>query len=166
VLAVDLLAMEPLAGAQVVRGDFMLPATQAVLRSLLPAPAQRGAAAAAGSSQRVDVVLSDMAHAFVGDAATDHSQQMALSWSALLFASSSLAQGGSWVCKVRYGSEYAALRAAARRCFEDCLELKPPASRSDSAEAYLVGKGFRGRVGWEQQAAELMRGHGLQLASG
>jgi 23S rRNA U2552 (ribose-2'-O)-methylase RlmE/FtsJ len=153
VLALDVLPMAPLAGAQVVRADFFSPAARpALLARLLP----RGGA---------DVVLSDMAHAFTGSAGTDHTRQMALSWAALLFACDALGAGGAWVCKVRQGEEYAALREAARARFTVVREVKPRSSRADSAEAYFVGRGFQGGGAaappWPVAAAERLRGHGL-----
>ena len=130
VVAVDLEHIAPLRGAQMVRGDFNDLRTRAAVSSALP----RG---------RADVVLSDMAHAFTGDAGLDHARQMALAWSSFSFALGALRAGGHWCAKVRYGSEYSALRSAASRLFEDCVEIKPPASRLDSAEAFLVGKRLR-----------------------
>jgi 23S rRNA (uridine2552-2'-O)-methyltransferase len=152
VLALDVAPMAPLAGTQVVRADFLLPGTRpALLARLLPG---RGA----------DVVLSDMAHAFTGSASTDHTRQMALSWAALLFACDALREGGTWVCKVRQGCEYGALRAAARARFAVLREVKPASSRADSAEAYLIGRGFVGGLTvppWSDGAAQLLREHGL-----
>jgi 23S rRNA U2552 (ribose-2'-O)-methylase RlmE/FtsJ len=130
VVAVDLEHITPLRGAQMVRGDFNDARTRAAVASALA----RG---------RADVILSDMAHAFTGDSGLDHARQMALAWSSFSFALSALRAGGHWCAKVRYGIEYDALRSAASRLFEDCAEVKPPASRLDSAEAFLVGRRLR-----------------------
>lgn len=130
VVAVDLEHITPLRGAQMVRGDFNDARTRAAVASALA----RG---------RADVILSDMAHAFTGDAGLDHARQMALAWSSFSFALSVLRAGGHWCAKVRYGIEYDALRSAVSRLFEDCTEVKPPASRLDSAEAFLVGRHLR-----------------------
>jgi 23S rRNA U2552 (ribose-2'-O)-methylase RlmE/FtsJ len=161
VLALDVLPMAPLPGAQLVRADFLRPSTRPalLLARLLPL---RGA----------DVVLSDMAHSFTGSASTDHTRQMALAWAALLFACDALAAGGTWVCKVRQGEEYGALRAAARARFGVLREVKPAASRADSAEAYLIGRGFLAAGGegapppppWPAAAAQRLREHGLLAA--
>jgi 23S rRNA U2552 (ribose-2'-O)-methylase RlmE/FtsJ len=130
VVAVDLTALEPLRGVQMVCGDFMRAPTRAAVRRALP----RG---------RADVVLSDMAHAFSGDASGDHARQLGLAGASLVFALSVLRAGGHWVGKVRYGREYGALRATVARLFAECDEVKPPASRADSAEAFLVGRRLR-----------------------
>jgi 23S rRNA (uridine2552-2'-O)-methyltransferase len=138
VVAVDLIPMEPLSGAAVLQGDFFAGGTQEALWAAL--------APSAGRPRRgpgaVDAVLSDMAHSFTGEPGTDHTRQMALSWAALLFAAGALRPGGVLVVKVRYGEGYGPFRAAVARRFAACHEVKPPASRADSAEAYIIGKGF------------------------
>jgi 23S rRNA U2552 (ribose-2'-O)-methylase RlmE/FtsJ len=157
VLALDIAPMEPLPGARVVRADFLNPATRpALLAALL------GGAGASGGG--ADTVLSDMAHSFCGKAGLDHTRQMALSWGSLLFACEALAQGGAWVCKVRQGEEYGALRAEARARFASLREVKPPSSRADSAEAFLVGTGYIGErrgAPWGPAAQRLLAQHGL-----
>jgi len=132
VVAVDFLAIEPIPGVQVVKGD----ALNTMLLPLL----------ALISPSRVPMVLlSDMAPSFTGETATDQLRQMKLAWGALrVAASGGLGAGGTFVVKVRYGDGYNEVRAACRRMFERVHEAKPPASRAGSAEAYLVGKGFRG----------------------
>jgi 23S rRNA (uridine2552-2'-O)-methyltransferase len=127
VFAVDLALMAPLKGVQFVRGDAFAASTRRALRALLP-------------NGRADVVLSDMAHSFTGSSHTDSARQAALTWAALDFSLSALRVGGHWCSKVRYGDDYALLRSAVTRLFGQMLEVKPPASRMESPEVYLVGK--------------------------
>jgi 21S rRNA (uridine2791-2'-O)-methyltransferase len=132
VVAVDLSYMDPLDGALLVRGDFTLPSVQSYLTS----PSALGEAGA-------DAVLSDVAHSFSGDGSLDAARQMGLAWRALAFSLGVLREGGSFVCKVRYGEEYALFREAAAHIFKEAAEVKPPASRAQSPEAYIVGLGCR-----------------------
>ncbi|MEX2296966.1 MAG: RlmE family RNA methyltransferase, partial [Dongiaceae bacterium] len=95
----------------------------------------------------VDVVLSDMAAPSTGHAKTDHLRIMGLAESAFEFAREILAPGGSFVAKVLQGGTERDLLAALKRDFRDVRHIKPPASRADSAEIYVVALGFRGREG-------------------
>lgn len=108
-------------------------------------PAAGGAAAAPPPpSAQAHVLLSDMAHSFTGEAHTDHLRQMALSWTALLAAPTFLRREGHLAVKVRYGGEYKPLLAAMQRRFRRVVEVKPPASRAESAEAFIVGLAWCG----------------------
>jgi len=89
------------------------------------------------------VVLSDMAANTSGHRQTDHLRIMALAEAAALFAREVLANGGTFVCKVLQGGTEAVLLAGLKRDFESVRHVKPPASRTDSAELYLVARGFR-----------------------
>lgn len=131
VIAVDIGRMEPLRGTIVLRGDFTTAHVAAAIRNIV------------GDTQGLDVVLSDMAHSFTGDSALDHSKNMDLAWRALLFATHHLSPGGSFCAKVRYGEQYGAFRKAVGRKFDTWKELKPPSSRQDSAEAFVVAQGYR-----------------------
>ena len=93
---------------------------------------------------KVDVVLSDMAANATGHRKTDHLRIMALAEAAAQFAREVLAEGGGFLCKVLQGGTEAALLAELKRDFESVKHVKPPASRSDSAELYLLARGFRG----------------------
>lgn len=149
VVAVDLLPIEPLPNVHVIRGDFTTATVQRAISDALLGPAGRAAAAERGSSSsgsagappvgRADVLLSDMAHSFTGDASLDHTRQMQLAWCALLFTRSHLRQGGHAAIKVRYGPEQRLFVSAARWLFRRVVEVKPPASRAGSAESYVVG---------------------------
>jgi 23S rRNA (uridine2552-2'-O)-methyltransferase len=133
VVAMDVLDMEPIAGVAFVRMDFADAAAAGRLQALL----RHGQA---------DVVLSDMAAPGTGHAATDHLRIMALAEAAAEFACETLAPGGAFVCKVFQGGTERALLDRLKRMFATVRHVKPPASRSQSAELYVVARGFRGRA--------------------
>jgi len=130
VVALDLLAMDPVTGAAVLQGDFQDATTLAAVRAALAGPA--------------DLVLSDMAPNTTGHGATDHLRIMALAEEALAFALEVLAPGGGFVAKVFQGGSERDLLATLKRHFATVRHVKPPASRKDSAELYVVATGFRG----------------------
>jgi 23S rRNA (uridine2552-2'-O)-methyltransferase len=130
VVAIDLLALAPVPGVDFIRLDFLSPEAPAEVKSLL-----NGAA---------DVVLSDMAANATGHRKTDHLKIMALAEAAAEFAREVLAPGGVFLCKVLQGGTETALLAQLKRDFTVVKHLKPAASRSDSAELYLLAMGFRG----------------------
>jgi len=130
VVALDILPMEPVAGATVLQGDFQ---EQEVEERVL-----------AAMGGRADLVLSDMAPNTTGHQATDHLRIMALAELALAFARRVLAPGGAFVAKVFQGGTEKDMLAALKRDFAVVRHLKPPASRKDSAELYVVATGFRG----------------------
>jgi 23S rRNA (uridine2552-2'-O)-methyltransferase len=134
VVALDILAMKPIAGVEFLQLDFLDNAAPAKLKELLGGKAQG----------RVDVVLSDMAANATGHRQTDHLRIMALAEAATLFAREILAPGGAFLCKVLQGGTETTLLAELKREFESVKHVKPPASRADSAELYLLAKGFRG----------------------
>jgi 23S rRNA (uridine2552-2'-O)-methyltransferase len=131
VVAIDLLEMEPVAGVAFVQLDFMDP----------PAPGRLQARLRGG---KADVVLSDMAAQGTGHARTDHLRIMALAEAAAEFACQVLEQGGAFVCKVLRGGTERALLERLKRQFATVRHVKPPASRAESAEMYVVALGFRG----------------------
>jgi 23S rRNA (uridine2552-2'-O)-methyltransferase len=133
VVAVDLLEMEPVAGARILTLDFLDPDAPDIIREALGGPA--------------DAVLSDMAAAATGHAATDHLRIVALVETALDFAAEVLAPGGLFVAKVLQGGTEHTLLKRIRTDFADVRHAKPPASRSDSSETYLIAQGFRGSRG-------------------
>jgi 23S rRNA (uridine2552-2'-O)-methyltransferase len=130
VIGIDLAAIAPLPGATLLPGDVRDPDTLDVLRNALGGP--------------VDVVLSDMAPATTGHAATDHLRIVALAEDALDLASQILKPGGAFVAKVFQGGAEGALLEALRRDFAHLRHAKPPASRAESAETYVIALGFRG----------------------
>lgn len=131
VVAVDLAAMAPPAGATVLRADVLDPATPELLAAALGGPA--------------DVVLSDMAPPATGHRATDHIRIVALCEAALDLACRVLAPGGCLVAKALQGGAASDLAAEAKRLFASVRHAKPPASRPESSEFYLVAQGFKGR---------------------
>ena len=130
VAGLDLLACEPVDGATLMDLDFLDPVAPARLADAL------GGAA--------DLVLSDMAAPATGHAGTDHLRIMALAEAAHEFARTVLAPGSGFVCKLFQGGAERALLDAVKRDFRSVRHAKPEASRSDSAETYLVATGFRG----------------------
>lgn len=130
VLAVDLLPVEPIRGATVIEGDFTDPAMPDQLTAALGGQA--------------DLVLSDMAPNTTGHAATDHLRIIALAEMALDFAVTVLAPGGAFVAKVFQGGSEKQLLDVLKRDFTSVRHAKPPASRKESSELYVVATGFRG----------------------
>jgi 23S rRNA (uridine2552-2'-O)-methyltransferase len=129
VVGVDILPAEPVAGATMMQGDLTDPAV--------------AEAAVAALGGKADLVLSDMAPNTVGHAATDHIRIMALAEIAADVALSVLAPGGAFVCKVLQGGTEREMLATLKRHFTQVRHAKPPASRKDSAETYVVAQGFR-----------------------
>lgn len=132
VVALDLLAMDPIPGVTILQGDFNDPDLPARLIELLGA--------------RVDLVLSDMAPNTTGHAATDHLRIIALAELALDFATRVLAPGGGFVAKVFQGGTEGQMLVPMKRLFARVRHAKPPASRKDSSEQYVVATGYRGPV--------------------
>jgi len=93
---------------------------------------------------KVDIVLSDMAAPATGHAATDHLKIMALCEAALEFAFEILNPEGIFIAKVLQGGTETAMLSAMKKHFKIVRHVKPPASRSDSAEMYVVATGYRG----------------------
>ena len=93
---------------------------------------------------RANLVLSDMAANATGHAPTDHIRIIHLCDLAYQFATEILAPGGAFVCKVLKGGTERELLKKMQRDFVSVKHAKPTASRSDSAESYVVAKGFRG----------------------
>jgi 23S rRNA (uridine2552-2'-O)-methyltransferase len=131
VIALDLLEMAPIEGAKILRGDFLDEAAPALVHAALDGPA--------------DVVLSDMAPPSTGHPGADHLRIMALLEAALEFAGEALAPGGAFVCKVWQGGTEAGVLASMKQLFRGVRHAKPPSSRAESAEIYVVATGFRGR---------------------
>ena len=130
VIAVDALDMAAIPGVEFLRLDFLDPDAPQTIKSLLAGPA--------------DVVLSDMAANTTGHSRTDHLKIMALAEAAAEFAREVLAPGGAFLCKVLQGGTEARLLSVLKRDFATVRHIKPPASRAESAELYLLATGFRG----------------------
>ena len=142
VIALDILEMKPIPGVEFLQLDFLDPSAPERLAALLEG-------SGTGMSQAkyqatADVVLSDMAANATGHRQTDHLRIMALAEAAADFAREVLAPRGVFLCKVLQGGTEAALLAELKHDFSSVKHVKPPASRSDSAELYLLAQGFRG----------------------
>ncbi len=131
VVAIDLLAMEPLPGVEILHLDFMDESAPGRLQAML-------------RDGKADVVLSDMAAQGTGHTATDHLRIMGLAEAAAEFACDVLSPGGAFLCKVLQGGTERALLERLKRAFASVKHIKPPASRAESAELYVLALGFRG----------------------
>jgi 23S rRNA (uridine2552-2'-O)-methyltransferase len=131
VVAIDVLAMDPVPGVRVLHMDFLSPEAPAAINSAL--------------GGRADLVLSDMAAPATGHGATDHVRIVALAEAAYDFAREILAPGGAFVAKVYQGGAEAGFLRQLKHDFAAVRHAKPPASRAESAEVYVVATGFRGR---------------------
>jgi 23S rRNA (uridine2552-2'-O)-methyltransferase len=129
VVAVDIAALEPIAGVTVLRADLLDSATPGLLRAALDGPA--------------DVVLTDMAAPTTGHRETDHLRTSALLEAALDMAEDVLKPGGAFVGKVFQGGATGELLKRLKASFKTVKHVKPPASRAESVELYLVALEFR-----------------------
>jgi 23S rRNA (uridine2552-2'-O)-methyltransferase len=132
IVALDILPMEPIAGVDFIRGDFT---ESQVLDSLK--------AHLAGAS--VDLVISDLSPNITGVAASDQAKTIYLAELALEFAAEALKPGGNLLLKTFQGEGYSELHRRMKTQFDKLLTRKPKASRAESREIYLLGKGFRGQ---------------------
>jgi len=132
VVAIDVLDMEGVAGVDFAQLDFLDADAPDRLKAMLGGPA--------------DVVLSDMAANATGHRPTDHLKIMALVEAAAEFAGEVLKPGGAFLAKVIQGGTESALLATLKRDFAAVKHVKPTASRSDSAELYVLATGFRGAL--------------------
>lgn len=131
VLAVDILPLAPLAGVEIVHGDFTEPAVLDLLLGRL-------------GGCRADLVISDMAPNISGVASADQVRAALLAELALEFADKTLKPGGDCLVKTFQGEGFNELRRRMQACFDKVLTRKPKASRAESREVYLLGRGFRG----------------------
>lgn len=132
VVAIDLLPVEPVAGATILLLDFMDESAPDQLKHLL-------------RDGRADIVLSDMAAEGTGHNRTDHLRIIGLAEAAADFACDVLTPGGAFLCKVFQGGTEKELLELLKKSFTTVRHVKPPASRSGSAELYVLATGFRGR---------------------
>jgi 23S rRNA (uridine2552-2'-O)-methyltransferase len=130
VVAADVLEMEALPGVVFFQADLTDEATPGLMMEALGGPA--------------DLVLTDMAAPTTGHRETDHIRTTALVEIALEVAEASLKPGGVFVAKVFQGGATGQLLARIKKSFREVKHVKPPASRSDSVELYMVAVGFRG----------------------
>ncbi len=130
VVGIDLLQTEPVAGAEIIVGDVRENEDMDRVRALM-------------HGQKADIVLSDMAASSTGHKATDHLRIIALIEISLDFAHEVLAEGGWFIVKILQGGAQGNLQQTLGQCFDKVRVITPPASRSDSSEAYIAASGYR-----------------------
>ncbi|MBM9595580.1 RlmE family RNA methyltransferase [Roseitranquillus sediminis] len=130
VIGIDLKPVDPIAGAELHVLDFLSEAADAQVRAWLVG--------------RADVVMSDMAASASGHKQTDHLRIVALCEAAAELAFDVLEEGGTFVAKVLAGGAETGLQTLLKQRFEKVSNVKPPASRADSSEKFVVATGFRG----------------------
>ncbi len=129
VVAVDLLEIAPISGVTVVRGDFLDASVRRRLREALRGPA--------------DVVLCDLSPNLSGIASVDQARAAQLAMQAIEFCKEALNPEGALLVKVFQGEAFGELLAAMKRSFRSVAVRKPPASRGESRETYLLGRGLK-----------------------
>lgn len=130
IIGVDLQEVEPVPGAEIHQLDFLSEGADDLVKGWLGGPA--------------DVVMSDMAASASGHKQTDHMRIMMLCEAAAYFAFDVLVEGGTFVAKVLAGGAEGELQKLLKQKFTKVINVKPPASRSDSSEKFVVATGFRG----------------------
>jgi len=130
VVGIDLLPTDPIEGVVILQMDFMDDNAPTILAEEL--------------GGKADLVMSDMAANTVGHQQTDHLRTMGLVEAAAYFAGDVLAPGGAFVAKVLAGGADHDLVALLKRMFATVKHAKPPASRKDSSEWYVIAQGFKG----------------------
>lgn len=132
VLGIDLQEVEPIVGADIYQLDFLDEGADAQVIAWLDGQA--------------DVVMSDMAASSSGHKQTDHLRIISLCEAAAYFAFDVLEEGGTFVAKVLAGGAEGELQKMLKSRFQKVMNVKPPSSRSDSSEKFVVAMGFKGRV--------------------
>lgn len=130
VVGIDLQEVEPIAGAEIYQLDFLDEGADTKVMEWLDGPA--------------DVVMSDMAASSSGHKQTDHLRIIALCEAAAYFAFDVLEEGGTFVAKVLAGGAEGELQKLLKTKFTKVVNVKPPSSRSDSSEKFVVATGFKG----------------------
>ncbi len=130
-IAVDLLAIKPIAGVEIIQGDF----TDEEIRNRL---------SQAIYNQGFDLVLSDMAPNISGIALADQAKSIGMAEGVLDWSCSVLAKDGTLLMKVFQGSGFDQLRQEILKHFQSVVSRKPDASRSRSSEVYLLARKFKG----------------------
>jgi len=138
IIGVDLQEVEPISGVELHQLDFLADDADDLVKGWL--------------GGKADVVMSDMAASASGNRQVDHLRIIALCEAAAEFAFDVLEEGGTFVAKVLAGGAENELQATLKRNFAKVANVKPPASRSDSSEKFVIAQGFRGR--WQDREAE------------
>ncbi len=132
ILGVDLQFVDPIPGAEIHILDFLADDADTLVKEWL--------------GGKADVVMSDMAASASGHKQTDHNRIMALCEAAAYFAFDVLEDGGTFIAKVLAGGAEGELQKVLKQNFTKVVNVKPPASRSDSSEKFVVATGFRGAI--------------------
>ena len=140
VVGMDILEYDPVPGAICMQGDFLADDSPDRLKEALDGLA--------------DLVISDMAAPTTGHPSTDHLRIIALVEVALHFALEVLAPGGTFLAKVFQGGTEKTLLDLLKANFSSVKHAKPPASRKESAETYVIAMGFKGEKAEEEPTAE------------
>ena len=130
IIGVDLQEVEPIAGCELHQLDFLADDADTLVKNWLGGPA--------------DVVMSDMAASSSGHKQTDHLRIIALCEAAAYFAFDVLEEGGTFVAKVLAGGAEGELQKLLKNKFNKVVNVKPPSSRADSSEKFVIATGFRG----------------------
>jgi 23S rRNA (uridine2552-2'-O)-methyltransferase len=130
IIGVDLQEIEAITGAELHQLDFMAEGADEQVKAWL--------------GGKADVVMSDMAAASSGHKQTDHLRIISLCEAAAYFAFDVLEEGGTFIAKVLAGGAEGDLQRLLKLKFTKVMHMKPPASRSDSSEKFVVATGFRG----------------------
>lgn len=130
IVGIDLLEIDPIPGSELVVMDFLDDDAEDRLIEML-------------EGERADLVLSDMANSSTGHRQTDHLRTMALCEAALEFAIRVLDENGAFVAKVLRGGTEGEMLKRMRKHFRVVKHVKPPSSRKDSSELYVLAKGFK-----------------------
>jgi 23S rRNA (uridine2552-2'-O)-methyltransferase len=130
IVAADIQEMEPIPGVEILKLDILDESAPAILKQALGGPA--------------DLVMSDMAASTTGHRETDHIRTLALFEAAFDLAVEVLKPGGAFVGKVFQGGAANSVLNAVKQRFAEVKHVKPPASRAESVELYLVALGFKG----------------------
>jgi len=137
VLGIDLQEIEPIAGCELHQLDFLSDDADALVKGWL--------------GGKADVVMSDMAASASGHKGTDHLRIIALVEAALAFAFDVLEEDGTFVAKVLAGGAELQMQNQLKKAFRKVANVKPPASRADSSEKFVVAQGFRAAKGPEDE---------------
>lgn len=135
VIAIDLLQMDEMADVKALQLDFMDDDAPEIIKAELAAISDSGLA---------DIVLSDMAPNTMGHKQTDHLRIMAVVEAAFYFACDVLKEDGVFIAKVLQGGAQGTLLKEVKKRFKSVKHIKPPASRKESSEQYLIATGFKG----------------------
>ncbi len=129
VIGIDLAPTEPIAGAELYEEDFLVDGADTRIKLILNGP--------------VNVILSDMAAPMIGHRQTDHLRTMSLAEAVFEFAEDALAENGAVIAKVLSGGAHLSLQRHLKQAFRSVRHVKPPASRVESSERYVVAQGCR-----------------------